>query len=282
MSLAKIIKIVDPGVNAYDLTICLIGIFLFAFWLLKTSLGRKALADAPLRRNNLPIIAPFIPFFVWFAGATVAIGLRMWLLPNLPEWKQAFIDNIALCLVAIVAMGIISYQARKFFARRLTGFGLNIKTIHKDFLAAVTNLLSVWPLVLLAFMLTMIAGKIIYGPEFEMQQHRELEIVTAHSQIPLRIIILITTIIVVPLFEEMLFRGLFQTLIRSFMIKPWRSIAATSVLFACSHPNPQHWPALFALSVCIGYSYEKSGSILRPFFIHAIFNATSVIATMFQ
>ena len=36
----------------------------------------------------------------------------------------------------------------------------------------------------------------------------------------------------------------------------------------------------FSLSIGIGYSYEKSGSLFRPIFIHALFNATSIIATL--
>jgi membrane protease YdiL (CAAX protease family) len=80
----------------------------------------------------------------------------------------------------------------------------------------------------------------------------------------------------------MLFRGLFQTMLRSISAKPWLSIAISSVLFALAHANAGHWPALFALSLCMGYSYEKSGSLLRPIFIHSLFNATSIIGTLYN
>jgi len=118
------------------------------------------------------------------------------------------------------------------------------------------------------------------------------------------VLIIITTIAVVPVFEEMLFRGMFQTMIRSFFRRSslvarrtshgsrapshealngaWLAIAISSGLFAMIHLNTDHWPALFVLSVCMGYAYEKSGSLLRPIFIHCIFNASSVLSVLIQ
>jgi membrane protease YdiL (CAAX protease family) len=48
------------------------------------------------------------------------------------------------------------------------------------------------------------------------------------------------------------------------------------------HENPGHWPALFVLGVCLGYSYEKSGSLFRPIFIHLFFNVSSVAIALYQ
>jgi len=62
----------------------------------------------------------------------------------------------------------------------------------------------------------------------------------------------------------------------------WPAIMASSVFFAIMHADPAHWPALFVLGVCLGYSYEKSGSLFRPIFIHLFFNATSVAIALYQ
>jgi hypothetical protein len=144
------------------------------------------------------------------------------------------------------------------------------------------NLASVWPIVVLMLMLTILAGQFIYGRDFKMPQHEELEVITMYPQMALRALIIITTVIVVPVFEEMLFRGLFQTLIRSIFISPWRSVVISSAIFVMAHPTIAHWPALFALSMCLGYSYEKSGSLFRPIFIHSLFNGISIIAALYQ
>jgi membrane protease YdiL (CAAX protease family) len=111
--------------------------------------------------------------------------------------------------------------------------------------------------------------------------------------------------------EEILFRGLFQTMIRTFLEhrpaslgsdqihlwrtksetclttvkirnKAWLAIAICSVIFATIHTNAAHWPALFVLGACMGYSYEKSGSLFRPIFIHSLFNGVTIVAALNQ
>ena len=99
-------------------------------------------------------------------------------------------------------------------------------------------------------------------------------------------------VVVAPILEEMLFRGLFQTTIRSFLEIPnprfhirnaaWPAIVISSVLFAMVHADTAHWPALFVLSLSLGYAYEKSGSLFRPIFIHSFFNAATIAAVLYQ
>ncbi len=130
-----------------DDVLCVTGLILFGVWLLKTSLGRNALADSRPRRNNMPLYLPFIPLFIWFGATSLAVTLAPKLVGNLQGWQGAFLDNLVLSAGAIAAIAVIIFLARVSFARRLKGFGLNVKTIHKDFLAAFVNLLAVWPLV---------------------------------------------------------------------------------------------------------------------------------------
>ena len=282
MNVPEIIKQLADYITEIDFIICLAGILLFGGWLLKTSLGRKALSDSVPRRNNMPPYLPFVLLFIWFGAVSLAISITEKLLPDCLPWQKALLDNLILCIGAIMAMAVIIFLARASFARRLKGFGLNLRTIHKDFPAALLNLLSVWPLVAVMLILTTHLGKLILGPDFEMQPHQELELIRAYSQLPVRVLIIITAVAIVPAFEEMLFRGLFQTMLRSILLTPWLSIVIASGLFALVHANAGHWPALFALSLCMGYAYEKSGSLLRPIFIHSLFNATSIIAVLYQ
>ncbi len=310
MNISEIIKRFGGYITVADIIICLAGAILFGGWLLKTSLGRKALANSVPRRNNMPVYLPFIPLFIWFGAVSVAIAITRELLPDLPDWQGVFLDNLILCIGAIAGMGIIIFLAEISFVRRLKGFGLNVRTIHKDFFVGVVNLLSVLPLVLLMIILTTLFGKLIWGQEFEMQQHQELELIRAYPQLPVRVLIIVTAAAIVPAFEEMLFRGLFQTMLRSFFAPhqvslgsrlfgagsrspaeptsartsngAWLSIAISSGLFTIVHPDMGHWPALFVLSLCLGYSYEKSGSLFRPIFIHSLFNALSITAALNQ
>ncbi len=262
--------------------VLLTGIVFLASWLIRTSLGRNALVNSPPRRNNMPVYMPFIPLFVWLGPVSLAAYAANWLAGDLKQWQSDFLDNLVLCAGALLTATLIIFLARATFARRLKGFGLDVKTIHKDILAAFANLLAVWPLVLAMIIITTFFGKLIWGQEFQMQQHYELELISEHSELPLRISIIVLTVLVGPVLEEMLFRGFFQTTIRSFLTKPWLSIVISSFLFATVHQNIEHWPALFALAVCLGYAYEKSGSLFRPIFIHALFNGSTIILTLAQ
>jgi membrane protease YdiL (CAAX protease family) len=264
----------------------------------------------------MPLYLPLIPLLIWFGPVPMAVLLAQELTRDvLQDWQNAFLDNCVFCAGAIVTTAVILLLARAHFARRLTGFGLTTRTMAADFFAAFVNLLTVWPLIMAAIILTQYIGEQIWGRDYQMQPHQELELITEYPQLPLRIAIAVVAAIVAPVLEELLFRGLVQTTIRSvldlrfsnfdcrFEIGPvlsrvegnrqpaagnrqstraWLAIGVSSGLFAMMHANPGHWPALFVLSVCLGYAYERSGSLFRPIFIHSLFNGVSVAATLSQ
>lgn len=281
--------------------IFLAGAVLLAYWLLKTSFGVRALADAAPRRNNMPFYLPLIPLFIWFGPVPMAVLAAEELTKDLlQDWQIAFLDNCIFSVGAAVTTIAILLLARAHFARGLHGFGLNIKTVGADLFAGFTSLLTVWPLIMAAVILTTFFAEKIWGQDYQMQQHQELKLITEYPQLSLRIIIVIVAVIVAPLLEELLFRGFIQTTLVSHISyvtrgapidEPrtirnkygvWLAIAMSSGLFAMMHANPGHWPALFVLSVCLGYAYEKSGSLFRPIFIHAFFNAISIAAALSQ
>lgn len=262
--------------------IYLAGIVLFARWLAKTSLGKAALVGSVPRRNSMPFYVPFVPIGVYIGLISIGTWAVRALLPGLSEWQQAFLDNVVAGIVATAAVAVIFVMAREYFARRLKGFGIDPKTIGRDFYSAVVNLLSVWPIVLAALWLTVLLGRLIAGEGFHIEKHEALETLLVNQQWSIRLVMIGLAVLVAPLFEETLFRGLFQTLMRSFLPGAWLAIVVSSAIFATFHQNWTHWPTLFVLSMCMGYAYEKSGSLFRPIFIHAIFNAISILAAFNQ
>ena len=252
----------------------------------------------------MPLYAPLIPLLIWFGPVPLASMIAQKLWPDLPPWQDVFLNECIFIIGAIVTIVVVLILARTFFARRLKGFGLgpsglNVKTIAKDFGAACVNLLAVWPLVMAAMILTISFMKLITHQEYKMERHQELNLIIEYPELPLRILIVIVAVLVAPVLEEMLFRGLVQTTIRSLFESQlsmsgnsesnehsgpriWLAIVITSMFFALMHANAGHWPALFVLGVCMGYTYEKSGSLLRSIFIHMLFNATTIIATLSQ
>jgi membrane protease YdiL (CAAX protease family) len=261
------------------------GVTILAYWLLNTSLGKNALADSIPRRNSMPFFVPFAVMFVSFGITAPATSLAEIFVNDSSGWQVIFLGNLFFCICELISIVAIIFMAYIYFPRRLKGFGLNIKTIVKDFFLAAVNLLSIQPVIMAAMILTITLGGLIWGRDYHMQQHQQLEMITQNPELPLRIIIVVGAVLIAPVFEELLFRGLFQTMARSFLVtrySAWSAILVSSVLFSMTHVNAGHWPSLFVLSLCIGYSYEKSGSLFRPIFIHAIFNAISVISALNQ
>jgi len=282
MNTADTITDLIRRISATDTIICSAALLLFTIWLIKTRFATKALTNSPPRRNNMPIYMFFIPLIIFFALAPAAALIFRKLFEDQPEHKLVFIDNLIVAVTACLSIIVIVALAGATFGGRLKGFGLDPKKIHKDIPAAFINLFTIFPFVTAAIILTDICGKFFLGPDFRINQHTELEILTTYEYLYIRIIIIINAVIIAPAFEEMLFRGLLQSVLRSSFFRPWPAVIASSAFFAFVHQQPAHWPALFVLAMCLGYSYEKSGSLFRPFFIHAAFNAIVIAATLTQ
>jgi membrane protease YdiL (CAAX protease family) len=261
-----------------DHVIVVVGVGVLATWLLTTSLGRRALADSMPRRNRLAPYMPFIPLFVWIVGIGAMQSGVEWFMGSPSGWRGHFLNQIILCTANLVTVALILIMAKLTFSRGLKGFGLRLRTVPKDAAIGFVNLLAVWPPVVAVVLITTHLTRLFVGPQFEMPRHQGIDIVTESTVVSLQVIVIVGAVVIAPVSEELLFRGLFQTTLRSYSERPWLSIFITSLIFASVHENVTHWPALFVLAVGMGYAYEKSGSLWRPIFIHALFNGLTLLA----
>ena len=78
-------------------------------------------------------------------------------------------------------------------------------------------------------------------------------------------------VLAAPLCEEFIFRGLLQSGLRR-SLPAWQAVTIAAALFAVMHPPAAMLPA-FALGLCTGYAYERSGALLAPMLVHAGYNA---------
>jgi membrane protease YdiL (CAAX protease family) len=94
-----------------------------------------------------------------------------------------------------------------------------------------------------------------------------------------------SAVILAPLGEECLFRGIIQTAFKKIvpprlgsMYHRWLAIAATAGIFGLMHAGtPQYVPALIVLGVLLGYLYERTGSLWVVIAVHLLFNAKSLL-----
>ena len=87
-------------------------------------------------------------------------------------------------------------------------------------------------------------------------------------------------VVVVPIIEEIVFRGLFYKLLRSyFSIVP--SMLMSSIIFSIVHKNILVSIVLFSLGLILCYSYERNKSIIYPIVIHSLFNMLMLLLILY-
>jgi membrane protease YdiL (CAAX protease family) len=84
------------------------------------------------------------------------------------------------------------------------------------------------------------------------------------------------TVVLVPVAEEVLFRGILYPWIKN-LGYPRLAIWGTSLIFAIVHFNMQGIPALFLLAVILTLLYERTGNLLAPIAAHSLFNGLNLI-----
>jgi len=108
------------------------------------------------------------------------------------------------------------------------------------------------------------------GHEPVVQEAVQMVMATEHPvEVGLQII---SVIIMAPVAEELLFRGLLFNTIKHAGY-PRAAIIASAALFALVHGSLALMLPLFVMGFALAWLYEKSGSLIAPMVMHATFNA---------
>ena len=95
-----------------------------------------------------------------------------------------------------------------------------------------------------------------------------------------RIAVLVMAVAVAPLAEETIFRGYLYPVGKKYF-GAFLSAVITAALFAALHGHLASAPALFTLALCLTLAYEKTGSLIVPMIMHAVFNAISIVGILY-
>ncbi|MCD8072076.1 MAG: CPBP family intramembrane metalloprotease [Alistipes sp.] len=87
---------------------------------------------------------------------------------------------------------------------------------------------------------------------------------------------MLTTIVMAPLLEEILFRGIIQQNLSVGMGK-LRGILTAAAVFGLIHVIPQQAVNAFFIGIILGYLYVRSGSLVTPILIHGLNNAIAFL-----
>ena len=114
--------------------------------------------------------------------------------------------------------------------------------------------------------------------------HETLVTLQESFSLNLLLTIIISAVIMAPLIEELVFRGVLQTtLMRLMKGRRWPAMLITAAVFSAIHAwvvPAQALLSLFVLGLVFSYVYERTGSLLTPILAHAVFNAINIAVAM--
>jgi len=215
----------------------LAGVVLFAAWLIKTDWGTKALTGAEVRFNFMPDYLPFAVIFGWLILVTVSSSLLERITSDFAGWEQKFITYSGFILIEIFVMATILKTVKRYFQDGLRGFGLRIRGIFPDIAAATSIFIVAWPLTFIALYAVLYIGKMVVGPEFQIERNEGLIVILENSQLSLRILMIFFAVVVTPILRS-LFSGVCCRAICEILITdPGRASLSPRLFFQCFIPG---------------------------------------------
>jgi len=172
-------------------------------------------------------------------------------------------------LAVFAAMLAATVSTRRDGVKRV---GLTVRRIPSGIVAGVFGIALALPLIACINALMQIALE-HFGKSSP--PHQLLEILRTNPSAWLRAADVLAAGVAAPLFEEMLFRGLLQTLFCYVFGRTWPAVFLAAAAFALMH-YWWTWPQIFFLGICLGYAYERTGNLWMSITMHALFNLTSI------
>ena len=257
----------------YDALAICIGLGIFALLRLAMPLDRWG------ERGNV-YTAPFD-----WRELCIVIGILVFLLksmtplaPGASAPEGGGLSLVALIGAAIIqvmlAGGLIAYLAlyRRIDLGEL--FGLARMPPERVLSRAALFLLPTFAVVLGG---TILFNHYILVPAIgEIDEQRAVQTFAENKDLTLRLLLALSAVIIAPICEELLFRGLIYGTLKRFGERIFAALAS-SLLFALIHGHvPSILPlTILALGFCI--AYERTGCLWVPIAMHAMFNGFNLV-----
>lgn len=210
------------------------------------------------------------------SGDSISVTMESWI-------------NIGLIFCSALALGMYLLMMKPYVRNLVFGENAFIGFIRalKDWFVGVSTWLLAFPFTLvISQILALITLSFFSGPEKE--QVAVMYVRLAQS-IPVLFWLMVSSIVlIVPILEELLFRGFLQTYLRQYLGVAG-SIICASVIFAIFHysssqgvSNFEILGSLFVLSCFLGFLFERQKSIWASAGLHSFFNFISVVFLIYK
>ena len=189
------------------------------------------------------------------------------------ELSQSLKIFFGYLFMAIPPLLIVFYQIKSVygeFSLRKDYLQFNFLPIKDAVFQGIRGWLTIVPFVLL---ISLIMNNLI---ENQNGSNPLLEIVLNNNNFLSFILLFLTTTLLAPLFEEIIFRGiLLPTLSRDFGII--LGILSSAFIFALAHLSLGEMPPLFVLGIGLGITRIASGSLLSSVIMHSLWNGLTFL-----
>lgn len=252
-----------------NITLIGLALYVFLYFLSTGRLGEKQLRLGPTRDLHQPAWV----YAIAIVGVLAYSALKLTATTGQPLWFLLLIEIIPYAMV-----GLLLGRARASEA----GFrkiGLLPRWPKRDaWWGLASGVVSLGLAGGVGFLVNFISTRM--GQPVDPVAHEALQTLREEFTVDMLVALIITAVILAPLIEEIVFRGVFQTaLLWLFRGTRWPAILIASFVFAIIHHSVVPWQgliSLFVLGIVWGYTYERTGSLLAPILAHAVFNAANI------
>lgn len=273
-------------IDTAETVLLVLGSVLLLFGVVRLSTRgtwRETLSLPPPDSFRIEPLDPAIAFFAMFFVPQLLYAVILGTGPRdesptttqpLPQQGQivvAFFGQLLACGV-ILALG--AYRN----AWQLRAWGLSTVAFARTAVQAIVGYICVWPLCfgllhLTVFIITRLS------PSYSPPEHQTIRILLSGEAGPLAAALtVVSAIILAPINEELLFRGMLQPVLAGHFRSSRTAIIICAVAFGLFHyPLVHTMPALALFGLVLGYLRAKSGSLMLVILVHVIFNAKTLL-----
>lgn len=244
-----------------------------------TTLPQRWVArQARVTRRLLPGTALLGYFLFLVSCFTLGILLQFVLAAGLGPARAAnsdglflFVHSLLFHWAALIGLGWLLAGRRRGWR---DVFGLDRRRATRDLVLGAFGYVAMVPFVLFFAAIYMRA---LSGLGYETGLQEVARMITGESSAVTRFYLYLMAVVLAPVVEELLFRGIaFPWLMKH--LGPAPAMFAISIVFAAIHFHVPGLVPLFVVSVALCFAYVHTGSILVPIVMHALFNGINLWA----
>jgi membrane protease YdiL (CAAX protease family) len=257
---------------------------LVGLWIAKV-IGPRAAYSRDVREQ--PSVVWLMCGIITFLSASVGAGLATqlvrvpWLLEQLGagETQKNTMAMIGGGVLGIAVGAVFASLSAKAVPR--AGLGLRWSDVWKGAVALVIAL----PVIYAASIGAMFAYERLHGTRPDAAGHAILKSLRDEPSNPWHWAAAASAIVLAPVFEELVYRGFFQSALLRATGRAGLSIVLTTAVFTLMHvvgSSSVPWyslPAIAVLGVSMGVAFERTGRLGVAIVMHVLFNALNVTLT---